>query len=227
MSGTARRRAVTDETGRYTVLYPAIAEAADRAGAAAIGLIDIGRPAALNLCVDRVGVTYSDGLFLGEPNSSVQESCSIVHDGSVPDRALPRVVTRVSVTRDRPDVEDALLAANPPVRFCGDIVDLLPEAIAAVPGDALPVVTTTWALSRLPVARRPLFVQRLRDAAARRTVAWVSAEGVGVAPSVPTLGDRPASGHSIVGIAVYEGAGEHVDAVARCWSRGRILDWFH
>ncbi|KLL96111.1 hypothetical protein NJ76_19115, partial [Rhodococcus sp. IITR03] len=67
----------------------------------------------------------------------------------------------------------------------------------------------------------------LREAAGKRTVAWVSAEGVGVAPSVPTLGDRPASGHSIVGIALYEGAEQRVDAVARCWSRGRILDWFH
>ena len=226
MPRTARRKVAPDETGRYAVLYPAIAEAADRAGAVTIGLIDIGRPAALNLCVDRVGVTYSDGLFLGDPNSCVQESCSIVHGGSVPGRALPRVVTRVALTHDRPDVEDALFAAEPPVRFCGGIVDLLPEAIAAVPEDALPVVMTTWALSRLPIARRPLFVQRLREAATRRPVAWISAEGVGVAPSVPTLGDRPASGHSIVGIAVYEGSHQSVDAVARCWSRGRLLDWF-
>ncbi|OWY81800.1 DUF2332 family protein [Rhodococcus sp. BUPNP1] len=221
------RRAAADETGRYAVLHPAIAEAAHRAGATAIGLIDVGRPAALNLCVDRVGITYSDGTFLGDPDSPVQESCSIVHGGSVPDRTMPPVVARVAVTRSRPDVEDALLAEDPPVRFGGDVVELLPEAIAAVPEDALPVVMTTWALSRLAIPRRPSFVDRLREAAAGRTVAWVSAEGVGVAPSVPTLGDRPASGHSIVGIALYEGAEHRVDAVARCWSRGRILDWFH
>lgn len=227
MAGTARGRTATDETGRYAVLHPAITEAAHRAEATATGLIDVGRPAALNLCVDRVGITYSDGLFLGDPDSSVQANCSIVHGGSVPGRAMPPVVARVAVTRNRPDSEDVLFAADPPLRFRGDIVDLLPEAIAAVPEDALPVVTTTWALSRLPVARRPLFVQRLRAAAAGRTVAWVSAEGVGVAPSVPTLGDRPASGHSIVGIALYEGSRQRVDAVARCWSRGRLLDWFH
>jgi hypothetical protein len=34
--------------------------------------------------------------------------------------------------------------------------------------------------------------------------------GVGVAPAIPTLGDRRASGHSIIG---------------RCWSRGRLLAW--
>lgn len=227
MADTARRRSAADETGRYAVLHPAIAEAAHRAGATAIGLIDVGRTAALNLCVDRVGITYSDGVFLGDPDSPVQESCSIVHGGSVPERAMPPVVARAAVTRHRPGVEDALLAEDPPVRFCGDLVELLPEAIAAVPEDALPVVITTWALSRLAIPRRPSFVDRLREAAAGRTVAWVSAEGVGVAPSVPTLGDRPASGHSIVGIALYEGAEHRVDAVARCWSRGRILDWFH
>ncbi|UZF46068.1 DUF2332 family protein [Rhodococcus rhodochrous] len=227
MADTARRGGAIDEAGRYAVLYPAIAEAAHRVGATAIGLIDVGRTAALNLCVDRVGITYSDGVFLGDPDSLVQESCSIVHGGSVPERAMPPVVARAAVTRHRPDVEDALLAEDAPVRFCGDLVDLLPEAIAAVPEGALPVVTTTWALSRLAIPRRPSFVDRLREAAGKRTVAWVSAEGVGVAPSVPTLGDRPASGHSIVGIALYEGAEQRVDAVARCWSRGRILDWFH
>ncbi|APE07944.1 DUF2332 domain-containing protein [Rhodococcus pyridinivorans] len=220
------RRAAVDEAGRYAVLHPAIAEAAHRAGATAIGLIDVGRPAALNLCVDRVGITYSDGVFLGDPDSPVQESCSIVHGGTVPDRAMPPVVARVAVTRRRPDVEDALLAEDPPVRFCGDVVELLPEGIAAVPEGALPVVTTTWALSRLAIPRRPSFVDSLREAAAGRTVAWVSAEGVGAAPSVPTLGDRPASGHSIVGVAVYRGSEQHVDAVGRCWSRGRMLDWF-
>ncbi|MGV5046621.1 DUF2332 family protein [Rhodococcus pyridinivorans] len=220
------RRAAVDEAGRYAVLHPAIAEAAHRAGATAIGLIDVGRPAALNLCVDRVGITYSDGVFLGDPDSPVQESCSIVHGGTVPDRAMPPVVARVAVTRRRPDVEDALLAEDPPVRFCGDVVELLPEGIAAVPEGALPVVTTTWALSRLAIPRRPSFVDSLREAAAGRTVAWVSAEGVGAAPSVPTLGDRPASGHSIVGVAVYRGSEQHVDAVGRCWSRARMLDWF-
>lgn len=159
MAGTARRGGAIDEAGRYAVLYPAIAEAAHRVGATAIGLIDVGRPAALNLCVDRVGITYSDGVFLGDPDSLVQESCSIVHGGSVPDRAMPPVVARVAVTRHRPDVEDALLAEDAPVRFCGDVVELLPEAIAAVPrvpagrDDHLGAVASGD--SAAPVVRRP------------------------------------------------------------------------
>jgi len=56
-------------------------------------------------------------------------------------------------------------------------------------------------------------------------VAWASVEGVGVAPSVPTLGDRRASGHSIIGLAELDHATLRVEAVGRCWSRGRLLAW--
>jgi hypothetical protein len=94
-----------------------------------------------------------------------------------------------------------------------------------VPADALPVVTTAWALSRLPLERRVRFLHRLDEAAAGRPVAWVSAEGVGVAPAIPTLGDRPASGHSIIGLAVWNRSGLRAEAIGRCWSRGRMLAW--
>jgi hypothetical protein len=56
-------------------------------------------------------------------------------------------------------------------------------------------------------------------------VAWVSAEGVGVAPTIPTLGDRPASGHSIIGVAVFYGSSRDAEPVGRCWSKGRLLSW--
>jgi hypothetical protein len=56
-------------------------------------------------------------------------------------------------------------------------------------------------------------------------VAWVSVEGVGVAPAVPTLGDRRASGHSTIGLAVLDGSVLHAEALGRCWSRGRLLAW--
>jgi Uncharacterized protein conserved in bacteria (DUF2332) len=89
----------------------------------------------------------------------------------------------------------------------------------------LAVVTTTWALSQVPAESRLHFLHGLEDAAAGRPVAWVSVEGVGVAPSIPTLGDRPASGHSILGLAVSDGSGRHSEALGRCWSRGRRLSW--
>ena len=246
-----RRQPRAYETGRCAVLYPAVAEAARRVGANAVGLIDVGSSAGLNLHVDRVGITYSNGQSLGDPSSPVQLSASIVGGRTVPARAMPAVVTRVGIDLDPVDVTDAedarwlraclwpdqperaagleaelaLAAADPALLLRGDAVEMLPDAFARVPADALPVLTTTWALSQLPLESRRRFLHRLDEAAAGRAVAWVSAEGVGVAPAIPTLGDRRASGHSIIGLAVFDGSALRAEAVGRCWSRGRLLAW--
>jgi hypothetical protein len=247
----ARRPARANEAGRCTVLYPAIAEAARRVGAAAVGLIDVGCSAGLNLNVDRVGITYSNGQSLGDPSSPVQLSSSIAGDRPIPARAMPEVVARIGVDLDPVDVTDtndarwlraclwpdqperaarleaeiALAATDPPLLLQGDAVEVMPDAFARVPAGALPVVTTTWALSRFPVERRLRFLHRLDEAATGRAVAWVSAEGVGVAPAIPTLGDRRASGHSIIGLAVFEQSALRAEAIGRCWSQGRFLSW--
>ena len=247
-----RRRVRGSETGHCAVLYPAIAEAARRAGAQAVGLIDVGCSAGLNLNVDRVGITYSQGGLLGDPSSPVQQSASVVGDRPIPTRAMPEVVTRVGVDRDPVDVTDAdsarwlraclppdqperaarldaelaLAATAPPLLLSGDALEMLPDALARVPADALPVVTTTWALSRFSPDRRLRFLYRLEEAAGGRPVAWVSAEGMGVAPTIPTLGDRIASGHSIIGLAVFDRSARPAEALGRCWSRGRLLSWF-
>src|SRR3954451_19941909 len=235
-----RRPPLTHAAGGFAVLYPAVAEAARRAGAAAVGLIDVGHPAALNLVVDRVGITYSNGQSLGDPSSPVQRSASLVGGRPVPAGAMPEVVARVGVDRapldvtdpqdarwlracvapDQPgqlDAELALAATAAPRWIRGDPVAVLPDAFAQVPADALPVVLTTWALSRLAPEQRLRFLQRLDEAAAGRAVAWVSAEGVGVAPAIPTRGDRRAFGHSIIGVAVLDGSSLRAEAVGRCW----------
>ena len=164
---------------------------------------------------------------------------------------MPEVVARVGVDLDPVDVTDpdearwlraclwpdqpertarleaemALAATAPPLLLRGDAVEVLPDAFARVPGDALPVVTTTWTLSHFPLESRLRFLQRLDEAATERAVAWVSAEGVGVAPAIPTLGDRHASGHSIIGLAVFGHSALRAEAIGRCWSRGRFLSW--
>lgn len=201
-----RRRTRPDETGRHAVLYPAVAEAARRAGARAVGLIDVGCSAGLNLHVDRVGIAYSNGQSLGDPSSPVQLSCSLVGERPVPAGAMPEVVARIGVDLDPVDVtepdavrwlraclwpgqgeraarleaEVALAATSPPLLLRGDAVEVLPDALACVPADALPVITTTWALSRFPPESRQRFLHRLDEAGnGGRPVAWVSAEGSG------------------------------------------------
>jgi hypothetical protein len=164
---------------------------------------------------------------------------------------MPEVVARVGVDPDPVDMTDAddarwlraclwpdqperaagleaemaLATTAPPLLLQGTAVDVLPDAFARVPADALPVVTTTWALSHVPPESRLRFLHRLDDAASGRAVAWVSAEGVGVAPSIPTLGDRRASGHSIIGLAVFDRSVVRAEAIGRCWSQGRLLAW--
>ena len=247
---TATRRRVPGElTGHAEVLYPAIAEAGRRGGATTVGLIDVGSPG-FNLLVDRVGIAYSSGSRVGDPMSPVQLTAAVVGPQQrVPTRGLPEVVARIVVDEDPVDVSDeadirwlraclrpdqteqrakldaelAVAASDPPVRLAGAVEHTLPDALARIPASALPVVLTTWSLSRLSVARRLEFHRRL--SAAGRPVAWVSVEGVGVAPGVPTLGDRPASGHSIVGLAFFAGGAVQADVLGRCWSRGGLLSW--
>ncbi|MFC8277527.1 DUF2332 domain-containing protein [Streptomyces sp. NPDC057271] len=251
VAAATRRQPRPDETGHGAVLYPAVAEVARWVGARAVGLIDVGCSAGLNLTVDRAHIGYGNGQSLGDPSSPVRLSASIVGDRPLPTRAMPEVVARIGIDADPVDVTDAddarwlracvwpdqpdriarleaemtLAAATPPLLLRGDAIELMPEAFARVPANALPVVITTWALSRHPPESRLRFLHRLDEAAAGRPVAWVSAEGVGVAPTIPTLGDRRASGHSIIGLALFEGATLRAEAVGRCWSQGRLLAW--
>ena len=252
VAATARRRRTRlNEHGRYAVLYPAIAEAARRLGAKKVGLVDVHCSAGLNLNVDRVGLGYSNGQSLGDPSAPVQVSCSVVGSRLLPERRIPEVAVRIGIDPDPVDVTDpdearwlraclspdqseraarleaelTLAATAPPVLLRGDAIDVLPDAFAHVPDDALPVVTSTWALSRLPLEDRLRFLHRLDQEGARRPMAWVSVEGVGVAPAIPTFGDRHASGHSIVGLATFEHSALHAEAVGRCWSQGRLLAW--
>ncbi|MHC3002805.1 DUF2332 family protein [Gordonia metallireducens] len=246
-------RRAEDHTGRYAVLYPAIAEAARRHDAEYIGLIDVGRPLGLNLNVDRVGISYGGDQYLGDASSPVQVDCSVVGGGRVPRTPLPEVDERMILDRapldardpgDRDrirqavadgsvlDAEIGLAKAASPERISADPITALPEAVTSVPDRALPVVLTTWSLSRYSPERRRRFVHAMGEASAARRVAWVSVEGVGVAPTIPTLGDRPASGHSIIGITVFEPSATLLhsdvvgDALGRCWSRGKLLCWF-
>jgi hypothetical protein len=245
------RQTQTNETGRCAVLYPAIAEAATRVGAATVGLIDVGCSAGLNLNLDRAGISYSNGQFLGDPSSPLQLKCEVVGERAIPDRPMPDVVARVGVDLNPVDAANAddarwlhaclwpdqperverlnaaitLAAEAPPTLLQGDAIDVLPKAFALVPDDALPVVTTTWALSYFPLESRLRFLRRLDEAAKSRPVAWVSGEGVGIAPAVPTLGDGRGAPHSVVGLALFSAASLRADAIGRCHPHGRWLEW--
>lgn len=247
--GAGERRRRPRSTPRpLAVLYPAIVAAARWAGAGTVGLVDVSATG-LNLVVDRAAIDYGGGREAGDPASPLRVRCRLVGGSPVPTGPFPEVAARVVVDTEpldptraedghalrallppddregiaRLEAELALAEAAPPHPVRGHVLEALPEALAAVPSEALPMVITTWALSRLRPHARPRFLDRLREAGGR--VAWVSVEGVGVAPGVPTLGDRPASGHSIVGLALCDPQGVRVTAAGRCWQRGAVLEW--
>lgn len=247
----SRRQTQTNETGRMAVLYPAITEAAHRVGADRVALIDVGCSAGLNLNVDRACIHYGGGPSLGDRSSPLQLDCELRDARRVPDAAMPPVVARVGIDLAPVDVRDGddvrwlraclwpdqperlarldaavtLAAAEPPTLLTGDALDLLPDAVSRVPAGALVVVTTTWALAYFELGDRLRFLRRIDEVAASRPVAWVSAEGVGIAPGVPTMGDSRLAGHSLVGLAMGDGPRLTVDAIARCHPHGRWLEW--
>src|SRR5918993_1707963 len=139
-----RRRVRTVDSGRCAVLHPLVAEAACRAGADAVGLIGVASSAGLDLHVDRVGISYSDGTSLGDPSSAVRLSCWVVGDGPVPARAVPEVVARVAVDPDPVDGTDAddarwlraCLGLDQPERLARLAAELAP--VGAAPPVVLP-----------------------------------------------------------------------------------------
>lgn len=243
----ARRPRRALATQHLAALRPLVAELAHRAGAGAVGLVPFAAGPGVDTHLDRVGTTCGER-FAGDPASPVQVSAGLVRSPAPPPGDLPEVVSRTALGTDAPSVEDVrwlhaclppdrpwlheqldavlgIVAAEPPAWRPGNALALLDAALAAVPDGALPVVTTCWAVSGLTVEDRVRLLRRLDAAATGRAVGWVSVEGVGVAPGVPTFGDRPASGHSVLGISLFGHGSLRSWAVGRCWSRGRQLQW--
>nr|WP_246045200.1 DUF2332 family protein [Rhodococcus oryzae] len=76
-----------------------------------------------------------------------------------------------------------------PLLVHGDAVEVLPDAFARVPADALPVVTTTWALSRLrPQRHRPGGVRRVDAQGRGHRALLVAGPHAGLADRVPVSG---------------------------------------
>ena len=89
----------------------------------------------------------------------------------------------------------ALAATAPPLLLKGDAVEVMPKPWPGARGP-LPVVTTTVGAVALPFRAACASCTASAKRQPGRAVAWVSAEGVGVAPAMPpTLGDRHASRH--------------------------------
>ena len=245
-----RRRTRTDETGRCAVLYPAIAEAARRVGANAVGLIDVGvRPGSISMLIALTSRTATG--IAGRPVISGADVGFDRGRPAHPARAMPEVVARVGVDLDPVDVTDAddarwlraclwpdqserlarleaemaLAATAPPLLLQGDAVEVMPGAFAGVPADALP--------SSPPRGR--CRTSRSRAACASCT-ASTKRRPAGRWRGCQRRGSESRRRYRHLAIAAplatassawrrFDRSALRAQALGRCWSKGRLLAW--
>lgn len=247
----AERFTNTNEVGRSALIVPALAHVAARLGDG-WALVEAGCSAGVNLRYDRYHLDYGASGAVGDPASPVHVACADRTGAlAVPD-AMPQPVERVGLDREPIDLTDdaqrrwllactwpdtdrlertaaahQVVADDPPRIVAGDMVDDLPDLLAATAPGLPVVVLTTWAAGYLAPDRRTVLAERLATASADRTVVWLSAEGPGeVLPEVdlgpPTDGSAP----GLLGTITYaEGRPQGTEVLAVVHPHGRWIDW--
>jgi hypothetical protein len=191
----------TNEVQRCWALLPCFLELARRTGAETLDVVELGPSAGLNLVWDRYRYRYANGEWGGE---SARLELHGEERRRVPAELLavrPRVRSRVGIdvapvdaTTDDgarllrsfvwPDQEwrlrqldDAIVAlrADPPELRRGDVVEVLPELLAARRADALTIVWQTLVLEYLPRERRVRVHEALERAGESGGLAFVQA----------------------------------------------------
>jgi hypothetical protein len=228
----------TNEVQRSWVLAPLFLRVAQRTGAGALHLIELGPSAGLNLVWDRYRHRYESGKW--GPRDAPLELAGR-EAGSVPAELLalaPEVRGRVGIDRAPVDattddgarllrswvwadqtarlerMERAIeaLRRDPPELVRGDFVELLPEVLEAAPADALTVVFQTAALGYVEEERRALVREALDEAGRERPLAFVSA-------------GNPRSGDRVWGLRIVYWPGGPREFVGHADYHGAWLDW--
>ena len=188
----------TNEIGRSAVLMLGLAQVAAEVGA--LGQVDVGASAGLNLLCDRYRYRYGDRVV---GTGDIELSCRIagsLPDGFPPDE-LPRIVSRVGLDRAPVDLGDAdqvrwleacvwpdqadrfarlraavdQAAVLRPQVVAGDAVGDLAETVARI-DTGHPVITTSWVLNYLDVADQARFWAQLNTLGRQQDLSWVAYE---------------------------------------------------
>lgn len=244
----ASRRTQTNEVNRSAVIGPAMRVAA-RIASGPVALIEAGTSAGLNLHYDRYAVRYSDGRLSGPADSPVQLGCEVRGDLLPPLAAAPAPVSRTGVDLDLVDVRDeeqvrwlrACLFPDQPVRAArlaaaigvarehgttlhrGDLFDVLPQLVEAVPRTVTPVIMHTWVLAYVP-SRLGEFAELLTELARRRgePLLWLGAEWP---DALPGRDKEPEDEGTVYALAEVTGRQTTWRTLANAHDHGTWMTW--
>lgn len=190
----------TNEVQRSWMLLPCFLEAAGRAGAEALDVIELGPSAGLNLVWDRYRYRYAEGEW-GRPDAGVELRGE--ERRSVPARLLarsPQVRRRIGIDVAPIDAASdegarllkafvwadqtwrldlleraiAELRREPPELVCADAAEALPALLAGRDRDVLTLVFQTAVLAYFPAPARRRVLDAIDDAGREGNLAYVA-----------------------------------------------------
>jgi len=249
----------TNEVGRSAALLPAF-EVVSRRFARPLALIEVGCSAGLNLFFDQFHLTYSwpdRRIESGPVDSPVRLTCELRGDlePAIP-AAPPRIASRLGIDLSPIDVTDdeairwleacvwpdvphrlerfraavALARLDPPEIRRGNAVDLVADAILAVPDEAVACLDSTWVLAYFSDDERAELHRLLDELGATRSIAYITAEyPENNAPWVPpaardTVGLDNRS-PTLLGLGLWDHGRTDHRALAWMQPHGQWLDW--
>jgi hypothetical protein len=248
----ATRATQTNEVGRCAALWPAVRWAAAGPGRP-VTLVELGASAGLLLHLDRYRYVLGEAVS-GDPASPVAVAPRL-HGPPPPELAAPVIRRRVGIDAAPLDPTDAgdrrwLEACLWPEQtgriarlqaalgvagrhddvevVVGDLVERLPDVLATVPGDHLPLVVHSAAVAYLDAAARDALHDLLAAAGAGRDLAVVSFEGRFLEPfrsRDAELAGAPAGERFLAGASVWRDGRRRDELLARAHPHGAWLQW--
>jgi hypothetical protein len=202
----ASRSTQTNEVNRCMALLPALGLVADEVRRA-LGIVELGASAGLNLLFDRYRYDYGELGSLGDPGSPVHLHSKIDGQRRPPlPASVPPAGRRIGIDLEPIDVRDPaairwlqaclfadqlerlrrlraaldVARADPPELRRGDFLALLPAAVADIPADQHLCLISTWTVHYLRSDQRQALDRVVAEIGRSRDLSWVAAEPLGV-----------------------------------------------